>query len=101
VSGEWTAADYARDASDQTEDANQGWRAEYAAEDTYDDNQPTRAEADADAALDAADDARTRPDPWATTYRSPAYWCPSCETPKYIGTPEDRCDDCNYEGTKR
>jgi hypothetical protein len=32
-------------------------------------------------------------------YESPAWWCIECKTPHYIGTPEDRCDDCGREGT--
>lgn len=33
------------------------------------------------------------------TYESPAYWCPRCKTPHYVGEPEDRCTDCGYEGS--
>jgi hypothetical protein len=34
----------------------------------------------------------------AAAYESPAYWCPACKTPHYVGTPEDRCVDCGHEG---
>jgi hypothetical protein len=30
------------------------------------------------------------------TYESPAYWCPRCKSPDYVGEPENRCD-CGYE----
>jgi hypothetical protein len=31
-------------------------------------------------------------------YESPAWWCPSCKTPSYVGEPDERCDECGYEG---
>lgn len=30
-------------------------------------------------------------------YQSPAWWCPRCKTPNFVGGPEDRCDDCGWE----
>lgn len=30
-------------------------------------------------------------------YTSPAYWCPSCKSPDYVGEPEERCMDCGKE----
>lgn len=30
-------------------------------------------------------------------YQSPAWWCPRCKSPSWIGEPEDRCDDCGAE----
>lgn len=30
-------------------------------------------------------------------YVSPAYWCPACKTPDYVGVPENRCYSCGEE----
>jgi hypothetical protein len=30
-------------------------------------------------------------------YTSPAWWCPSCLSPDYVGEPEEHCTSCGKE----
>lgn len=45
--------------------------------------------------MTAPDDiARERDEEWW----APAYWCPECGAAEYVGSPEDGCTRCGWEG---